>query len=123
MKNLSKTQIGLSLSGICLAVALLWWAEISYRLWLFFTDYKMELYANHTGDGYFSFVHLVLVCFLIAGSISTMLLSQEIKYYSIGALIPTALGIAAWIAVLVMHKTGVLIGYIELIARTKGIQP
>ena len=117
-----RAKIGLSIATACLGVALIWWAEIIYRLWLFFTDYQMKRYENHTGDGYFIIVHFVLGCFLAGGLVSATLLAKERKSLAVGSLIPTVLGVLAWLTVQVMHRTGVLIGYMEWIGKIKGVQ-
>ena len=118
-----RTKLALSISAISLAMAILWWAELLYRIWLFFTDYGMQRFENHTEDGYFVFVHFVLICFIIAGVTSVALVLKEKKSYCLGVLVPMALGILAWTTVMTMHRTGLLIGYDEWMAIRKGIQP
>jgi hypothetical protein len=121
--DMTREKIGFIVSGVCLTVALLWWAEILYRFWLFCTDYEMKLFTNHVGDGYFSFVHLVLGCFIVAGIASSILLGHGKRFHAFAGIFPMVLGILAWVSVLIMHRTGILIGYIEMMARIKGIQP
>jgi hypothetical protein len=121
--DMTRERIGLIISGVCLVVALLWWAEIIYRTWLFCTDYRMELFANHVDDGYFVFVHVVLGCFIAAGVVSVILLGKDRRFHAVAGVCPMVLGSLAWVTVLIMHRTGIVVGYIEMMARIKGIQP
>lgn len=120
---MTRRRLGLAISAACLATALLWWAEILYRVWLFVTDYGMVLYTNHVDDWHFTFAHVVLGCLLVSGTIVALLLRKEGKFRAAATLVPMGLGILAWAGVLLMHRTGILIGYAEMMGRVQGGQP
>lgn len=120
MKAETKPRIGLGLSALSLAVALLWWLEIGYRYLLFVADCEGQPFVNHVDDAYFPFTNIVLGCFIITGCISGFLLSKHTKLFALAAVLPVIAGGLAWVCVQVMHRNGILIGYVEYISRIKG---
>ncbi len=114
------TNLGMFVWFVTAAVALLWWAEIFYRLFLFFTDYHATRWENHVDDSYFPFTHFLLACFVTAGAFSGFILGKFKPLRPAIAISPAMLGVFAWLTVLIMHHTGLLIGYCEWMSRIKG---
>jgi hypothetical protein len=99
--------------------AVQWW-QIAYRLHLFYVDYKGEPYANHIGDGDFTLIYIVNASLLLTAAFSFRIFCAE-KPWRNTALIIGSVNLAGWLALFLMHRTGILVGYAEFIGHMKGI--
>lgn len=91
------------------------WAEIVRRLWLFDHEYNRELYVNHIGEEVFPLIHTVNALLVFSGLIAMWVLRrvQDSSRWLIAAAI--AANAAAWLTIIAMRATGVLVGYNEFI--------
>jgi hypothetical protein len=102
------------------AVAIIQWWQIAYRLHLFYVDYKGELNVNHIGDGDFTLIYVVNALLLLTAAFSFRVFRAE-KPWRHAALIIGSINLAGWLALILMHRTGVLVGYTEFIGHMKGM--
>ncbi|MBS0262309.1 MAG: hypothetical protein JSS02_10195 [Planctomycetes bacterium] len=97
------------------------WSQIAYRLTLFYRDYGGERYVNHVGDDVFIIIHVVNVALLIVGVFSIWVFweaSVAWRWIIVGIAGSNAL---AWLTLIYLHATGMLVGYDEFISKWKGL--
>jgi len=110
----------LAAAFVFLAAAVIQWWQICYRLHLFLTEYKGELNVNHIGDGDFLMLHTVNALLLVVGAVALRIFRQERRWRKT-TLIIGSVNLAGWLALFFMHRTGMLVEYIEFIRHMKGM--
>jgi hypothetical protein len=105
---------------VAATVAAIQWWQIAYRLHLFYVDYKGEPYVNHIGVGDFALIYIANALLLLSAAFSFREFRNE-KTWRNAALIIGSVNLAGWLAFFLMHKTGILVEYIEFIRHMKGM--
>jgi hypothetical protein len=113
---MKKTAILFIFSGAALAI-IQWW-QICYRLHLFYVDYKGELFVNHI-DG-FGLIYVLDALLLLTATFSFRIFQNE-KRWRNAALFVGSTNLAGWLALIVMHRTGILVEYPEFIRHMRGM--
>jgi hypothetical protein len=114
-----KRKVALLFIFVGAVLATVQWWQIAYRLHLFYVDYKGEPYANHI-DG-FAPIYVTNALLLLTVAFSFREFRNE-KTWRNAALIVGSINLAGWLAFFFMHRTGILIEYIEFIRHMKGIR-
>jgi hypothetical protein len=99
-------------------LAIVQWWQIGYRLHLYYVDYKCEPYMNHIGG--FAPIYATNALLLLTATFSFQEFRNE-KTWRNAALIVGSVNLAGWLAFFFMHRTGVLVEYIEFIRHMKGM--
>jgi|ERR1017187_8920628 hypothetical protein len=115
-----KRKVALLFIFVGAVLATVQWWQIAYRLHLFYVDYKGEPYANHIGDDDFTLIYIVNALLLLTAAFSIRVFRAE-KPWRNAALIVGSANLAGWLALILMHRTGVLVGYTEFIGHMKGM--
>lgn len=105
---------------VCLALAVLQWWQIVYRLLLFYRDYQGKRYVNHIGDDVFTIIHVVNVVLLSAGVYAVWTFWHESAAWRRLVISVAVANLAAWLTFIYMHATGILVGYMEFIRHWQG---
>ena len=106
------------LSGAGL-LGLFQWSQIVYRLRLFWGEYHAVLGVNHIADGDFA-----LIYFINALGVAAVLYALYVFWRNRGwraASIAVALvNVCGWVALFIMHRTGMLVEYGEFLRYSRG---
>lgn len=114
MKNLASALI----VGVG-AVALFQWAQIVYRLWLFFGEYHGERGVNHIG-GDFTLIYITNALLLAVAIFALRVFWRGSRGWRVTSAAVAAANLLGWLTLFVMHRTGALVEYIEFIGHLKG---
>ena len=104
------------LVGLSVLVGLTAWAHVFYRVWLFVFDYDCRVGMNHLEDDFFSRAYalhgaiIALMCFAL-WRLWPVRWERRIAGATLG------LHVLVVLAVVVMHRTGMLVGYGEYVQR------
>jgi hypothetical protein len=111
--------LGTALVAGAAAVALFQWAQIAYRLHLFFGECRGERAVNHIGDGDFALIYIANAILLASALFALRVLwqSRPWRVSSVAVGIVNGLG---WLSLFIMHQTGALVEYGEFIRHMKG---
>ena len=101
------------------AVGLLQWAQIVYRLYLFFGEYRGERAVNHIGDGDFALAYTINAVLLASALFALRVLWQS-RPWRISSIAVGILNGLGCLSLFIMHQTGVLVEYSEFIRHMKG---
>jgi hypothetical protein len=99
-------------------LAIVQWWQIGYRLHLYYVDYRCEPYMNHIGE--FTPIYIANAFLLLTSAFSFRVLRSE-KPWRRAALIVGSVNLAGWLAFFLMHRTGILVEYVEFIRHMKGM--
>lgn len=99
--------------------ALFQWAQVLYRLWLFFGEYHGEHNVNHIGEGTFSLIYIANAVVLGFALFGLRVLWRSRPWRVCLATVGIINGLG-WLTILIMHQTGMLVGYDEFIRHVKG---
>ena len=99
---------------VAAAVAIIQWWQIAYRLRLFYVGYKGELNVNHIGDVDFILIHAADAALLLAAAVSLYIFRHE-QHWRKAILIIGSVNLAGWLALILMHQTGILVEYHEFL--------
>lgn len=103
-------------AGILAAIQ---WSQIAYRLYLFVHHYHGERGVNHIGEA-FADIYLINALLLAMAISGLMVLWRHSRTWRTAAAVIGATNLLGWIALFVMHQTGVLVEYGEFIRHMRG---
>ncbi|MGE3313084.1 MAG: hypothetical protein AB7O66_24220 [Limisphaerales bacterium] len=114
---LAKSFIALTLLFFCLQAQ-----QAHYRWRLFHHDYGAIPFSNHVGDDAFILLHMLNSIALLGCTLSTWAIwKSSHPWRLVGIACSCANGIV-WAFFHYMHRTGVLVTYIEFIRHVKGLR-
>lgn len=108
------------LIGLTSIAAIIQWWQLIYRLHLFMSEYSMRLGVNHIVDGGFNLIYRLNGIFFVVGLVGISLVKFEKKKFI--PFIPLYLNILGCLTFFLMHRSGVLVEYMEMIGKTNGVR-